>query len=682
MPLSVPSVLRALAVAVLVLALLGLRPTAPAGAIPIEGYPSYQPQSKCSPRAKVGTEMLADHLLKRYPGSGSSGISRSCTASGISEHKEGRAFDWRLDVGSARDRGYARDFLDRLFATDARGNSKALARRMGIMYVIWNDRIWSASSGYVRRDYLHNACRQLKGCSVTLRHRDHMHISLTRPAARGLTSWYVKRGARPTPKPAPPAKPTPKPAPKPAPKPEAAPRPEPVIPKRAPKFADGVIDLRRTPYRRVRVPVAGERVETTFKLRKGVTYSITAAGLYSFGGPAQVADAVCTWSTRDRAWAPSPSRAVKRRYGRLALVVNGERLFGDTCRGSHTYRAELTPTKDRALRFKVLGPHSTSRGRLTVVVGRKRAKVAAALPAYPSLTPAPTYSTNPETGPGLVTETVTVPGAAKAATFTERSLAPGATYRLTVSGAVRMGGRVVSNGQCVAVRGTWYDAASIDPRVPDQDHGNLYVNGDPFRGQGESPGCSSNRHVGEYVANARGRMRLELWDPLDVSDNTGELTVKVQRVTPVRTPGPAASERPRPRAAEWRQKRDEFTVDSRTPRGRVSRMRLRKGEPVRVRVTGGFSSAGQAADASCIRTPLGWLGTDPEVLLGQDLLQLWVDGQPVRWRALGPSPCSSEATYTAKLTATKSGRLRVNVFDLDHSDNRGTLDVVLLRRKR
>ena len=46
------------------------------------------------------------------------------------------------------------------------------------------------------------------------------------------------------------------------------------------------------------------------------------------------------------------------------------------------------------------------------------ADVATALPEYPELTPAPTYSTNPRAGYGLVSESVTVPGSATTATYT------------------------------------------------------------------------------------------------------------------------------------------------------------------------------------------------------------------------------------------------------------------------
>lgn len=160
----------------------------------IEGFPNYHPQTTCSPKPKRGTVMLANYLMRRYKGTGSLGISRSCRAGGVSEHKEGRAFDWALSAGSRRDRHYAADFLRRLRKPDRFGRRDALARRMGIMYAIWNDRIYSATHHYRTRRYKHPACRTIRRCSASYRHRNHMHISLTRSAARKKTSWYEGRG--------------------------------------------------------------------------------------------------------------------------------------------------------------------------------------------------------------------------------------------------------------------------------------------------------------------------------------------------------------------------------------------------------------------------------------------------------------------------------------------------------
>ncbi|WP_341923938.1 hypothetical protein [Nocardioides psychrotolerans] len=164
---------------------------AAAHARPIEGYASYAPQSTCSPKAKPGTVYLGRWLVRHY-GGGFGSISRRCSDS-TSEHQEGRAFDWRLDAANARDRARAARFLERIRRTDHGGNTDAWARRMGVMYVIWNDRMYSAWDGFRPEPYLSSSCRTKKRCSKTLRHRDHLHVSLSRRGGWGNTSWYDGR---------------------------------------------------------------------------------------------------------------------------------------------------------------------------------------------------------------------------------------------------------------------------------------------------------------------------------------------------------------------------------------------------------------------------------------------------------------------------------------------------------
>jgi len=146
----------------------------------IEGFARYEGQSTCDPTPKAGTLALRDLLLSRYPSTKSLGVSRSCDVGGQSEHKEGRAFDWGADVTNAADVAAVNDFLDALFATDAAGHKHALARRMGIMYVIWNQKIWGAydmTAGW----------RTYEGDNP---HTDHVHISLSWAGGRGQTSYW------------------------------------------------------------------------------------------------------------------------------------------------------------------------------------------------------------------------------------------------------------------------------------------------------------------------------------------------------------------------------------------------------------------------------------------------------------------------------------------------------------
>lgn len=158
-------------------------------AAPAEAYAAYQPQTKCIRSPRSGVLLLADWLVAR--GGGFGPISRSCSVAGVTEHKESRAFDWMLDATDPADVALAEAALAELFATDAAGEPHAVARRMGVMYVIWNDRVWASYRGFAPKPYLSSGCRNRRTCSVTLRHRDHMHISLVRRGANGRTSWYL-----------------------------------------------------------------------------------------------------------------------------------------------------------------------------------------------------------------------------------------------------------------------------------------------------------------------------------------------------------------------------------------------------------------------------------------------------------------------------------------------------------
>jgi hypothetical protein len=165
-------------------------------AMPVESYAPYQPQKKCARKDRPGTVALGQWLVAR--GGVYGGTLRACSSGGSSEHKDGRAFDWMLDATDPDDRDVAEAFLVEAFADDELGDTDALARRMGIMYVIWDDRMYAAWDGFEPKKYLSSGCRTRSTCSATLRHRDHLHVSLSKAGAKGLTSWYVEQAAAPT----------------------------------------------------------------------------------------------------------------------------------------------------------------------------------------------------------------------------------------------------------------------------------------------------------------------------------------------------------------------------------------------------------------------------------------------------------------------------------------------------
>jgi FG-GAP-like repeat len=145
----------------------------------IEPFPDYDGQSTCSPSPKPGTVAFMNMVMTHFGGS-SLGISRACTIGGTSEHKEGRAWDWSNNAGRAADRARVQRVFTWLFATDAHCNRYANARRLGIMYVIWNRQffgLYDTEEGW----------RPYTGSSP---HTDHVHFSLTRDGAYQRTSWW------------------------------------------------------------------------------------------------------------------------------------------------------------------------------------------------------------------------------------------------------------------------------------------------------------------------------------------------------------------------------------------------------------------------------------------------------------------------------------------------------------
>lgn len=153
----------------------------------IDDYSGYQPQASCSPVVLPGVRKLRALALSTYGVGHDGGATRSCVQGGASEHKEGRAWDWMLDVGNRRERRTAADFLSWLTAPGPDGRAGQQARRLGIMYAIYNRRIWSAyRSG--------DGWRRYTGYSP---HTDHIHLSFSWAGARGATSFWTGRVARP-----------------------------------------------------------------------------------------------------------------------------------------------------------------------------------------------------------------------------------------------------------------------------------------------------------------------------------------------------------------------------------------------------------------------------------------------------------------------------------------------------
>lgn len=152
----------------------------------------YQSQVICDPSPKIGADRLRA-LLKEVYGETVIGIYRDCANGGTSEHKEGRALDWMYHWRNLEQRAKVESFLSWLIAPGADGRPGANARRMGVMYVLWDGRIW----GIYRAD---EGWRDIGGCTTDPQkksssydnycHRDHVHMSMTWDGAAGLTSYW------------------------------------------------------------------------------------------------------------------------------------------------------------------------------------------------------------------------------------------------------------------------------------------------------------------------------------------------------------------------------------------------------------------------------------------------------------------------------------------------------------
>ena len=150
----------------------------------IEPLAAYEPQQTCLTGAQPAVAAFRSLVLQAFPTSADLGIVRGCGVGGLSEHKEGRAWDWGVNVNRPDQRRQAEEVISWLFATDEYGNRFAMARRLGVMYVIWDGHIWNAATA-------DTGWRPYKGRSA---HTDHVHMSFNKAGAAGLTSFWQGAG--------------------------------------------------------------------------------------------------------------------------------------------------------------------------------------------------------------------------------------------------------------------------------------------------------------------------------------------------------------------------------------------------------------------------------------------------------------------------------------------------------
>src|SRR4051794_26782161 len=173
-------------------------PAAPRG-LPaaIEPLAAYVAATSCDTRDKPGTVALGQLLKTTYPGT-TYGISRSCGSDALptSEHYDGRAVDWFTNVPTATGKARGNAPVSWLTAKDARGDVAANARRLGVMYITWNNRIWGAYNPAAGWKPYSSCATHPAAASDTTCHRNHVHLSLSWEGAMRRTSWWTKTVAR------------------------------------------------------------------------------------------------------------------------------------------------------------------------------------------------------------------------------------------------------------------------------------------------------------------------------------------------------------------------------------------------------------------------------------------------------------------------------------------------------
>jgi hypothetical protein len=292
----------------------------------IEDFAPDQAQFFCRSHVEPGVKAFERRVLAHYRVSHSDGDMRSCDVSGSSEHKDGRAWDWGVDHRIKSQRAAGKSMLRWLFATDSHGNTDAMFRRLGLMYVIWNKRIWGAWSQHW----------EPYSCSgPTLCHVNHMHFSFGWAGAEKKTSYWTHKVS-------------------------------PVVEPPLPYFGQ--------PGRhRVLTVHPSEPAYAMWLFHGHAQYRATASGVWHQAGGGGKADAVC--SKTPHGWAPS------RRGG---LRIAGDQLdswdehwqpvhdSGNGCNTkTHTYRLSLTPSRATTVSGELSdGSTSAGSGAVHLRIGR------------------------------------------------------------------------------------------------------------------------------------------------------------------------------------------------------------------------------------------------------------------------------------------------------------------------
>jgi len=158
---------------------------------PIDPYPSYSSVGNClnPPVNQPGVVEFRSMLIERYGIGG--GIFR-CDSGQNYEHGQGRALDWMVNRFDPVQNAMANEVINWLMAPDAAGNPHAMARRLGLGQIIWDDTFHNFYGGYYKADY--TPCTPAMYGNPAYAgtcHTNHIHFAFSWAGALRHTSWFT-----------------------------------------------------------------------------------------------------------------------------------------------------------------------------------------------------------------------------------------------------------------------------------------------------------------------------------------------------------------------------------------------------------------------------------------------------------------------------------------------------------
>jgi hypothetical protein len=290
--------------------------------------------------------------------------------------------------------------------------------------------------------------------------------------------------------------------------------------------------------------------------------------------------------------------------------------------------------------------------------------------------PEPVPASSLPQGPELADETVTLPGTS-AGTLTTGALTAGQAYLVEASGTWRWGKTAgkVADAECstTADDPTWQRDRSVHTMEPYSDHLDLYLDGndmvgDPDTDTGGSCDTVNHTYRWTYTPTRTGRVELASWDPTTLADNSGALSIRIIKSSPVDQ-------------MAW-------SVPANAGAGVTSPGALSAGASYVVTVTGTVDAGGGVlADAECSTTPADpvWRrdrSADP-ASPGAEALDVLVDKRPLAFSARTDSDGSTcdvaNHVYRTVLKPTSTRPINLRVGDSTPLDNGRALAVSVTR---